>query len=55
MSKPRNTDVTKPWNDPCYKDDPSKPWNDSCRKDDISACWNQIDGHGDYEEECNAY
>ena len=52
MSNPRNRDLDKPWNDTCRRSDQFEPWDDPMKKDDPFACWNQIDGQGNYEEEC---
>lgn len=46
----KNTDPTKPWNNPMYKNDLTKPWNTPGLKDAPDASWNQLDGNGnDYK------
>ena len=55
MSRPKNTDVFRKWNNPMYRDDPFAPWNDPMKKDDVFACWNDTFGEGLYKDEVERY
>jgi len=53
MNDPKNKDPFEKWNDPMYRDDPSQPWNDPFKRNESWACWNQLDGQGEYRDECD--